>query len=237
MNKVYFIAFIILANFSFAQEKTYRFLYDFHQVYEAKNNKQNSISDAVNEELNKSFEFEVFANDNLSFIKLIDIISNSQTGMFMNIKPEPNWLLVDNTSKLTYEKGDNANQKFIYLQDSIQTIKLNSTGGKKTILGIVGEEYKTETEEYNYTFWLGNFNGITASPIYYQFKNLIVLELRIISKLAIENGGKREIHYLLKDKKEEKFNFKKLTPNKFTTKSDYKKMLETQSETEGVEKD
>ncbi len=236
MNKVYFIAFIILANFSFAQEKTYRFLYDFHQVYEPGKNNNSKYNTTIKEELNKSYEIEVFSNDNLSFIKLIDIISNSQTGMFMNIKPEPNWLLIDNIQNLTYEKGNNVNQKFIYLQDSIQTIKLNSTGNKKTILGIIGEEYKAETDEYSYSFWLADFHQISVSPIYFQFKNLIVLELRIISKLAIENGGKREMHYLLKDKKEEKFNFKKLTPKKFTTKSDYKKMLETQSETEGVEK-
>ena len=96
MNKVYFIAFIILANFSFAQEKTYRFLYDFHQVYEPGKNNNSEYNTTIKEELNKSYEIEVFSNDNLSFIKLIDIISNSQTEMFMNIKPEPNWLLIDN---------------------------------------------------------------------------------------------------------------------------------------------
>ncbi|MFV0144723.1 hypothetical protein OBJ68_04740 [Empedobacter falsenii] len=91
MNKLYFILFTFLANFSFAQEKTYRFLYDFHQVYETKN-KQTDISAAVKEELNKSFELEVFANKNQSFIKLIDVVRNTQTNFFLDIKPEPNWL-------------------------------------------------------------------------------------------------------------------------------------------------
>ena len=129
--------------------------------------------------------------------------------VFLDIKPEPNWLLIDEASNLTYEKASNVNQKFKFLQDSIQRIQVQPTGEEKTVLGIRAKEYKTETEEYDYTFWLGDFNGITASPVYFQFKDLIVLELKIIFKDVLGNGNKREISYQLKDKKEATFNFKK----------------------------
>lgn len=173
MKNLYLIVFIFLSSFSFAQEKTYRFLYDIHQVYETKN-KQTTISAAVKEELNKSFELEVFANKNQSFIKLIDVVRNSQENFFLDIKPEPNWLLIDEASNLTYEKATNPNQNFKFLQDSIQRIQVQPTGQEKTILGIRAKEYKTETEMYDYTFWLGDFDGISASPIYFQFKDLVV---------------------------------------------------------------
>lgn len=211
MKNIFLTVFIFLSSFSFAQEKIYRFLYDFHQVYETKN-KQTDISAAVKEELNKSFELEVFANKNQSFIKLIDVVRNSQANFFLDIKPEPNWLLIDEASNLTYEKATNANQNFKFLQDSIQRIQVLPTGQEKTILGIRAKEYKTETEKYDYTFWLGDFDGISASPIYFQFTDLVVVELKIIFKDVLENGNRREITYQLKDKKEAIFNFKKNIP-------------------------
>ena len=212
-------------------------MYDFHQVFETKNKNQTGVSEAVKEELNKSFELEVFANKNQSFIKLIDVVRNSQTHAFLDIKPEPNWLLIDEASNLTYEKASNVNQKFKFLQDSIQRIQVQPTGEEKTVLGIRAKEYKTETEEYDYTFWLGDFNGITASPVYFQFKDLIVLELKIIFKDVLGNGNKREITYQLKDKKEATFNFKKNFPKKFTTKEELNKLNNELESISGVEKD
>ncbi|MGL5234181.1 MAG: hypothetical protein ACRC8Z_05425 [Empedobacter falsenii] len=235
MKNIFLTVFIFLSSFSFAQEKIYRFLYDFHQVYETKN-KQTDIS-AVKEELNKSFELEVFANKNQSFIKLIDVVRNSQANFFLDIKPEPNWLLIDEASNLTYEKATNANQNFKFLQDSIQRIQVLPTGQEKTILGIRAKEYKTETEKYDYTFWLGDFDGISASPIYFQFKDLVVVELKIIFKDVLENGNRREITYQLKDKKEAIFNFKKNIPKKYTTKKELDKLNSENQANSGVEKD
>ncbi|MFV0142940.1 MULTISPECIES: hypothetical protein [Empedobacter] len=236
MKNIFLTVFIFLSSFSFAQEKTYRFLYDFHQVYETKN-KQTDISAAVKEELNKSFELEVFANKNQSFIKLIDVVRNSQANFFLDIKPEPNWLLIDEASNLTYEKATNPNQNFKFLQDSIQRIQVLPTGQEKTILGIRAKEYKTETEKYDYTFWLGDFDGISASPIYFQFKDLVVVELKIIFKDVLENGNRREITYQLKDKKEAIFNFKKNIPKKYTTKKELDKLNSENQANSGVEKD
>ncbi|WP_313253703.1 hypothetical protein [Empedobacter sp.] len=236
MKNIFLTVFIFLSSFSFAQEKTYRFLYDFHQVYETKN-KQTDISAAVKEELNKSFELEVFANKNQSFIKLIDVVRNSQANFFLDIKPEPHWLLIDEASNLTYEKATNPNQNFKFLQDSIQRIQVLPTGQEKTILGIRAKEYKTETEKYDYTFWLGDFDGISASPIYFQFKDLVVVELKIIFKDVLENGNRREITYQLKDKKEAIFNFKKNIPKKYTTKKELDKLNSENQANSGVEKD
>ena len=237
MKKIFIITLIILSSVVFGQEKTYRFLYDFHQVFETKNKNQTGVSEAVKEELNKSFELEVFANKNQSFIKLIDVVRNSQTHFFLDIKPEPNWLLIDEASNLTYEKASNVNQKFKFLQDSIQRIQVQPTGEEKTVLGIRAKEYKTETEKYDYTFWLGDFNGITASPLYFQFKDLIVLELKIIFKDVLGNGNKREITYQLKDKKEATFNFKKNFPKNFTTKEELNKLNNELESISGVEKE
>lgn len=236
MKNIFLFVFIFLSSFSFAQEKNYRFLYDFHQVYETKN-KQTNISAAVKEELNKSFEIEVYANKHQSFIKLIDVVRNSQSNFFLDIKPEPNWLLIDRTSNLTYEKANNTNQNFKFLQDSIQKIQLESTGQEKTVLGIRAKQYKAETEKYDYTFWLGDFYGISVSPIYFQFKDLAVVELNIIFKEALENGNKREVTYQLKDKKEASFNFKKNIPKKYITKKELDKLNNEYESNSGVEKD
>ncbi|MDM1299142.1 hypothetical protein HXZ94_11630 [Empedobacter falsenii] len=237
MKQLLILTLIIFSSAVFAQEKTYRFLYDLHQVFESKSNNQTDVSEAVKEELNKSFELEVFANKNQSFIKLIDVVRNSQASVFLDIKPEPNWLLIDKASNLTYEKASNVNQSFKFLQDSIQRIQVQPTGQEKTVLGIHAKEYKAETEKYDYTFWLGDFNGITASPIYFQFKDLIVVELKIIFKDALENGNKREITYQLKDKKEATFNFKKNIPKKYTTKEELNKLNNELESISGVEKD
>jgi hypothetical protein len=236
MKKSFVIFLSILSLTLFGQEKTYRLLYDFHQVYENKNNKTN-VSEALKEELNKSHQIEVFANNNQSFIHLIDVISNSQANIFLDIKPEPNWYLIDRNSSKTFEKATNPNQKFKYLQNTIQTLDLKSTGEKNTILGIVAEEFKAETDEYYYTFWLGDLNGITASPVYFQFKNFVVLKAFIVFKTAEKNGGKREISYLLNNFKEQSYDFKKLTPKKFTTIDEYDKQLKQFESNEGVEKD
>ncbi|MFV0144722.1 hypothetical protein OBJ68_04735 [Empedobacter falsenii] len=138
---------------------------------------------------------------------------------------------------MTYEKATNANQNFKFLQDSIQRIQILPTGQEKTILGIRAKEYKTETEIYDYTFWLSDFDGISASPIYFQFKDLVVVELIIIFKEALKNGNRREVTYQLKDKKSTSFNFKKNIPKKYTTKKELDKLNSEKEVNSGVEKD
>ena len=76
MKQLFVITLIILSSVVFGQEKTYRFLYDFHQktILDKAENPQMSSDDYLvfMAELNKSYEVEVTASSTNSIIKLIE---------------------------------------------------------------------------------------------------------------------------------------------------------------------
>ena len=183
------------------------------------------MNDAVAYEMNKSYDVNVFSNGEESFIQLTDVVNNSQNNFFLNIKPEPNWFLLNFAKQESFEKSSNVNQNFRFLQDKIQTKDLVLTGRFRNILGIEAKEYAFKDEDFEYTYWLGDFNNYTISPLYDQFDQQIILEA-FSKSIKMENaGGKREIKYSLKSIEKQKFNFGKLYPKKYITKVKYLEII------------
>lgn len=230
MTKIYLVAFIFLANFSFAQEKTYNFLYDFHQktiLDKAENpNMSSEIHAIVTAEMNKSYEVEVVSNSTYSFIKLVEKINNEQNKSFIKIEPEPNWLLNDFEMNNSYENSVGVGA---YIKDSVKSITFKPTRNSKNILGLDAKEFIAEDASYNYHFWLVKHQNLTVSPIYFQFKGYVVVEAEIINKKAKDSkvNTERKMSYVLKNMSEVKpYNFEKLIPKKFMTKVEYDALIE-----------
>jgi len=232
---------ILICSVSFAQEKSYRFVYDFHQNVvldeETKKSHAKDFLVKIQNALNESYEFEIIASEKFSLLKLIEKIKNEQSGDVIRIHPEPEWLLVDFQKNETFNFTQSADA---YIKDSIQTIQLTPTRNKKVILGIEAREFTVEKGNYDYSFWLAQQNGITVSPIEYQFKGYIILELNVKSKRLPEYNSSKDQQYILKEITEEKlpFNYNKTIPKKTITKEELeilinkrKQMLES-----GVEK-
>lgn len=234
---------ILICSVSFAQEKSYRFVYDFHQNVELdEETKRSHAKDflvKIQNALNESYEFEIIASEKFSFLKLIEKINNGQSEDVIRLHPDPKWLLVDFQENETFNFIEVADA---YLKDSIQTIQLKPTRNKKVILGIESREFTAEKDNYDYSFWLAQQNGITVSPIEYQFKGYIVLELNVKSKRLPEYSSSKDQQYILKEITEEKlpFNYNKIIPKKTKTKDEIdaliKKIHEMIDDDNGVEK-
>lgn len=232
MKQIYFLFFSFFVSFSFAQEKSYRFVYDFHQNTELDEDSKKGYSrdfmSKIQHALNESYEFEVIAMENFSFLKLKEKIKNEQTEGVIRLEPEPKWLLIDFQKNETFNFSEVSNS---YVKDSVQSLSLKPTRNKKVILGIEAKEYTADFNNYNYTLWLAQQNGITVSPVDLQFKNYIVLEFEMKNQ-AKENETSEYKHYILKEIIEEKspFNYKKLIPKKTITKEELKAYLDKMHE-------
>ena len=237
MKKLFVITVIIFSNIVCAQEKTYRFLYDFHQkgkltTFERVNNSP-EFAQLFEESKNRSYEIEVIVNRTNSLIKILEKVNNSQEGFFSGSSPLPKWLLVDFVHNLTFEEKQN-----LYVQDSISTLQLTPTRNTKTILGIKAKEFTYENDDYTYSFWLAKQNEITVSPIYFQFNGYVLLEASINDKAYEKEGGERKLFYVLKEIKEQDFNFNKIIPKKSISILEYnKKMEQLKEDSRGVERD
>lgn len=230
MKKLFVITLIILSSAVFGQEKTYRFLYDFHQktILDRAEN-PNMLPDdyaIIVAELNKSYEVEVTANSLNSLVKLVEKINNEQNKSFISIEPEPNWLLNDFETNNSYENSVGVGT---YIKDSIKTIIIKPTRNSKKVLGLDAKEFIAEDTSCNYHFWLVKHQNLTVSPIYFQFKGYVVVEAEIINKKSKDSKTitERKMSYVLKNISEEKsFDFEKLTPKKFMTKAEYDALIE-----------
>lgn len=216
-----------------AQEKSYRFVYDFHQQVvlneESRNGYAKEFVAKIQDAFNESYEFDLVASKDFSFLKLRDKVKNGQTEGIIKIEPDLKWFLIDFSTNETYNFMDQGNA---YIKDSIETLQLKPTRNKKTILGIETREFTAETDDFYYSFWLTQQNGITVSPIQYQFKGYIVVEVDLVHKLLPNEDGKMEQQFILKEIKEEKsvFNFKKLKPKKTMTKKQFQEFLDKADE-------
>ena len=243
MKKIFLLTLIIFSSAVFGQEKTYRFLYDFHQktILDKAENPQMSSDDYLvfMAELNKSYEVEVTASSTNSIIKLIEKINNEQNKSFITIEPEPAWLLNDFKANNSFENITGAGA---FIKDSIKSITFKPTRNSKKILGLDAKEFIAEDASCNYHFWLVKHQNLTVSPIYFQFKGYVVVEAEIINKNSKDSKTitERKMSYVLKNMSEEKsFDFEKITPKKFMTKAEYDTMIEQREKeiNRGVEKD
>ena len=243
MKKIITFLFLALSIIAFSQEKTYRFLYDFHQetiLDKAENpNMPSEDYNIIVAELNKSYEVEVTVNSSFSFVKLVEKINNDQNKSFIKIEPEPKWLLNDFETNNSYDYIDTS---AIYLIDSIQSISMKPTRNSKKILGFDTKEFIAEDKTFSYHFWLMKQGNLSVSPLKLQFKGYIVVEAEIINKK--ENNSKttteRKVTYRLKNMTEENsFDFKKLKPKKVMTQVELDALLEkvNTERNSGVEKD
>lgn len=219
MRKHLFIILFGISFYLFGQENTYRFLYDIHQETifndEMKKNTPKDFLPEIVNAFNESYEFEVLASKNYSFVKLIEKVKNSQNDA-VRIYPEPNWLLNDFEHNKSYEFAEYGDT---YVVDSIKIEGLKPTKEMKEILGLQAKKFIFENDEFYYEIWLAKMNGITVSPYYFQFKNFVVVELFKKFKKVEEGGGKMEKRYLLKEMSQEKkpTDFIKLIPKKVLT--------------------
>ena len=243
MNKLFYLSLVLFSSLVFSQEKSYRFLYDFHQktILDKAENPAMSADDyaIIVAELNKSYEVEVTADSSNSLIKLVEKINNEQNKSFIKIEPEPNWLL--NNFKANYSLENSAGVG-TYIKDSIKSITFKPTRNSKKVLGLDAKEFIAEDASCNYHFWLVKHQNLTVSPIYFQFKGYVVVEAEIINKNSKDSKTitERKMSYVLKNMSEEKsFDFEKLIPKKFMTKAEFDAMIEQREKeiNRGVEKD
>lgn len=230
MKQFIIITLIIFSSLVFAQEKTYHFLYDFHQktILDRAENPNMPADDyaIIVEELNKSYEVEVTANSLNSLVKLVEKINNEQNKSFISIESEPNWLLNDFETNNSYENSVGVGT---YIKDSVKSITLKPTRNSKKILGLDAKEFIAEDASCNYHFWLMKHQNLTVSPIFFQFKGYVVVEAEIINKKPKDSKtiSERKVSYILKNMSEEKpFDFEKLIPKKFMTKAEYNALIE-----------
>ncbi len=230
MKQLLILTLIIFSSAVFAQEKTYRFLYDFHQktILDRAENPNMPADDyaIIVAELNKSYEVEVTANSLNSLVKLVEKINNEQNKSFISIEPEPNWLLNDFETNNSYENSVGVGT---YMKDSVKSITLKPTRNSKKILGFDAKEFIAEDAACNYHFWLVKHQNLTVSPIFFQFKGYIVVEAEIINKKPKDSKiiSERKVSYILKNMSEEKpLDFEKLIPKKFMTKAEYNALIE-----------
>ena len=238
MKQLLILSLIIFSSLVFGQDKTYRFLYDFHQKTTLTNDERmyNEADFIVlyEKELNKSYEVEVVTNSEFSLIKTVEKLDNSQTGQFLYFGPVPKWYLVDFKNNKSFKESHGQ-----YVSDTISHIKITPTRNTKTVLGIEAKEFTAENENYIYSFWLAKQNGITVSPVYFQFNGYIVLELHIKSKLYEKEGGSNNIQYKLKEIDEQVFNLKKEIPKRYLSIQESKDLYDKTMKMNnvGVEKD
>ncbi|MDM1299141.1 hypothetical protein HXZ94_11625 [Empedobacter falsenii] len=230
MKQLLILTLIIFSNIVFAQDKTYRFLYDFHQktILDRAENPNMPADDyaIIVAELNKSYEVEVTANSLNSLVKLVEKINNEQNKSFISIEPEPNWLLNNFETNNSYENSVGAGT---YIKDSVKSITLKPTRNSKKILGLDAKEFIAEDALCNYHFWLVKHQNLTVSPVFFQFKGYVVVEAEIINKKPKDSKtiSERKVSYILKNMSEEKpFDFEKLIPKKFMTKAEYNALIE-----------
>ena len=226
----------------FAQEKSYRFLYDFHQITKLDRTENLRLSSedfaVVVAELNRSYEVEVVANTMTSFIKVLEKVDNAQEKSFIKIEPEPKWLFNDFESALSYNHTELFDS---YVKDSIQQISLQPTRHIKKILGFDAKKFTAEDEENMYNFWLVKNNDLTVSPLQFQLKGYIILEADVMLKIKNNLQTERKMTYILKDMIEDKtpFNFEKVKPKKVITKNELNHLLEETKNNfeQGVDRD
>ena len=243
MNKLFYLSLVLFSSLVFSQEKSYRFLYDFHQktILDKAENPAMSADDyaIIVAELNKSYEVEVTADSSNSLIKLVEKINNEQNKSFIKIEPEPNWLLNNFKANYSFENSAGVGT---YIKDSIKSITFKPTRNSKKVLGLDAKEFIAEDASCNYHFWLVKHQNLTVSPIYFQFKGYVVVEAEIINKNSKDSKTitERKMSYVLKNMSEEKsFDFEKLIPKKFMTKAEFDAMIEQREKeiNRGVEKD
>ena len=190
-------------------------------------------------ELNKSYEVEVTADSSNSLIKLVEKINNEQNKSFIKIEPEPNWLLNNFKANYSFENSAGVGT---YIKDSIKSITFKPTRNSKKVLGLDAKEFIAEDASSNYSFWLVKHQNLTVSPIYFQFKGYVVVEVEIMNKKPKDSKTitEQKVSYILKNMSEEKsLDFGKLIPKKYMTKVEYDALIEqrTKEMNNGVEKD
>ncbi len=148
MRKHLFIILFGISFYLFGQENTYRFLYDIHQETifndEMKKNTPKDFLPEIVNAFNESYEFEVLASKNYSFVKLIEKVKNSQNDA-VRIYPEPNWLLNDFEHNKSYEFAEYGDT---YVVDSIKIEGLKPTKEMKEILGLQAKKFIFENGEF-----------------------------------------------------------------------------------------
>jgi len=227
MKKNCLLILLFIVSICNAQEKSYRFVYDFHQQVvlneESKKGYDKDFFSKINDALNRSYEFDLLSSKDFSFIKLREKIKNGQTEDVITLEPDLSWCLIDFDRNEIYKYNEVID---VYIKDSIQTLQLKPTKNKKTILGREVKEFLVETDNIFYSFWLARQNGTTISPIEYQFKDYIVFEIDIAYKRKSQLDTKMEQQYILKEIEESKnsIDYNKLKPKKTVTVKEFKEL-------------
>ncbi len=235
MKDKFTLLLLLLSIGLFAQEKTYQFLYDYHQkgelAPEVKKRNPSHINEMAEEALNKSFEVELLVTNNYSLVKILPRVNNNQTGNYLEILPEPSWLLIDFEKNESYQQNEN-----LFVKDSIEEFNFVPTKNKKIILGLESREFKFEDETKLHTIWLAKQNDLTVSPTYFQPKGYLVMLYHVFDKSMAKNGGNREFTYQLKEIKETKStDLGKLIPKKSISKKEFDERMKILMQEDGVD--
>jgi hypothetical protein len=221
----------------FAQEKDHQLTYDVHRKIEFP---QKAIEgfDINLEDLNKAAstdkKINVFVGKDFSLIETPKKINNSQ-GENKMVRPlRPEWLLNDYKANLSYENFEHFE---IPLKSTLKEPVLTPTRNTKKILNLDAKEYTFEDADFIYSVWLTKLKDLSGSPLYYQFKGFLVLEVKMIGKIINEKSPKQEFRYVLTDIKEVgAINYIKLIPKR-TSSNDSTFQLKKVEQNEGVDKD
>lgn len=236
MKKILTLLICFFSIILYSQEKTYQFLYDYHQkgelAQEVKKRNPSHITEMATEALNKSFEIEVLTNTTYSLIKVLPRVSNNQSGNYLEILPEPSWLLIDFEKNESYQQNEN-----LFIKNSIEEFNFIPTKNKKTILGLESREFKYEDDNKSHTIWLAKQNNLTVSPTFVQPRGFIVTSYNVFDKDMAKAGGNREFTYQLKEIKEIKStDLSNMIPKKSISKKEFEEYKNRLMEDESVDR-
>ena len=228
---------LVFSMIVFAQEKTFQLLYDYHQkgelAAEVKKRNPAHINEMAEEALNKSFEVELLVNHNYSLVKVLPRVSNNQSGNYLEILPEPSWLLIDFNKEEYYHQIHD-----LFVKGSIEEFKFSPTKNKKIILGLEAKEFKFEDENKSHSIWLTKQSDLAASPSFIQPKGYLVMLYHVFYKDMAVKGGHREFTYQLKEIKETKLtDLSKQIPKKSISKKEFDEHMKRLMENEEIDKD
>ena len=209
------LLFSVLTISLFAQETDYQLSYDVHRKVEFPKKAIEGFDinlDELNKNASTKKTTEVYVGKDFSLIEAPKKISNSQGEKGMDRPLRPEWLLNDYQNDLSYE---NFEYFEIPLKSALKEPTLTPTRNTKKILDLDAKEYTFEDDKYYYSVWLTKLKDLSGSPLYYQFKGFLVLEVKMIGKIIDEKSPKQEFLYVLTDIKETKAkNYIKMIPKR-----------------------